>query len=277
VACPPIRSGSLVPPLKLKATKYLPSFEGKVWEDSDDLESTSHVLTPAQKLLIKRAKINVNILQKESDESAKYELFQRLNNGGSIANAQEIRNCIVISVNPDFYRWMKDLSRNEDFQSCIALNEQSLDEQYDLEILSRFLVLRTIDLKIISNLGDAETFFTDSIIKIAENHNYNMDEEALAFRNTFKALNASLSGESFRRYYVDKNKFSGGFSLAVFETVALGIGYNHHCINNILIDLRERIISLWSNPEYLEQIARARSENVRLPKLISLGRNLFAS
>jgi Protein of unknown function DUF262 len=270
-------SGSLVPPLKLKATKYLPSFEGKVWEDSDDLEGTSHVLTPAQKLLIKRAKINVNILQKESDESAKYELFQRLNNGGSIANAQEIRNCIVISVNPDFYRWMKDLSRNEDFQSCIAINEQSLEEQYDLEILSRFLVLRTIDLEIISSLGDAETFFTDSIIKIAENHNYNMDEEALAFRNTFKALNASMSGESFRRYHVDKNKFSGGFSLAVFETVALGIGYNHHCINNILIDLRERIISLWSNPEYLKQIARARSENVRLPKLISLGRNLFAS
>jgi Protein of unknown function DUF262 len=66
--------GNLVPPLKLKGTKYLPSFDNKSWED---VAHPADSLTAAQRLLIKRTKINVNILQKESDPSAKYELFDR--------------------------------------------------------------------------------------------------------------------------------------------------------------------------------------------------------
>jgi uncharacterized protein with ParB-like and HNH nuclease domain len=137
--------GNKIPPLALQATKYLPSFEGKVWEDKEHPEYSNVALTPTQRLLIKRTKINVNILQKESDPSAKYEMFQRLNTGGSFATPQELRNCIIVSSNPNLYEWMKRLASNENFQSCIALNEKSLDEQYDMEILSRFLVLRTID------------------------------------------------------------------------------------------------------------------------------------
>jgi Protein of unknown function DUF262 len=266
--------GCLIPPLKLKSTKYLPSFENKIWEDSSHPEGSSHTLTSAQRLLIKRTKINVNILQKESDPSAKYELFQRLNTGGSVANAQEIRSCIIVSINLHFYRWMKDLSSNEDFQSCIALNEKSLEEQYDLEILSRFLVLRMIALKEIRGLGDVETFFTDNMIKIAEDKSYDLEEEALAFKNTFKVLNAEMSGESFRKYDIIKNKFSGGFLLAPFEAIALGIGYNYTTADQS-IDLRKKIISLWSNSEYLASFGRGKDASTRLPKLIPLGRNLF--
>jgi Protein of unknown function DUF262 len=269
-------NGKLIPPLKLKPTKYLPSFEGKLWEDPDHPEGSPVGLSSAQRLLIKRTKINVNILQKESDSSAKYELFQRLNTGGSIANAQEVRSCIVVSKNPNLYRWMKELSNNEDCQSCIALNETSLEEQYDLEILSRFLVLRTIDLKSVRGLGDVETFFTDNMIKISEDEGYSLEKEGLAFRNTFKILNSSMSGESFRKYDVVKNKFSGGFLLAPFEAIGLGIGHNHESIINQSTDLRAKIISLWSNPEYLASFGRGKDASTRLPKLIPLGRKLFA-
>jgi uncharacterized protein with ParB-like and HNH nuclease domain len=160
-------AGETVQPLVLKATKYLPSFEGKIWEDKERPEESNVGLNSAQRLLIKRTKINVNILQKESDPSAKYELFQRLNTGGSIANPQEVRSCILVSLNPNLYKWMKRLSTNEDFQSCIALNEKALDEQYDIEILSRFLVLRTIDPINLKKLGDVDNFFTDGMTKIA--------------------------------------------------------------------------------------------------------------
>jgi Protein of unknown function DUF262 len=266
----------LLPPLKLKSTKYLPSFANKIWEDPDHLEGSVNALTSAQRLLIKRTKISVNILQKESDPSAKYELFQRLNTGGSIANAQEIRSCIIVGMNLDLYRWMKELSKNDDFQACIALNEKSLDEQYDLEILSRFLVLRMINLDEIHGLGDVETFFTDNMIKIAENRNYDLEEEAIAFKNTFKILNADMSGESFRKYDVVKGKFSGGFLLPPFEAIALGIGYNHVSATSRSTNLREKIISLWSDPEYLASFGRGKDASTRLPKLIPLGRKLFA-
>jgi Protein of unknown function DUF262 len=268
--------GKTVDRLILKATKYLPSLEGKMWEDPEHPEGSHIGLTPAQRLLIKRTKVNVNILQKESDPSAKYELFQRLNTGGSIANAQEIRSCILVSLNPNLYRWMKELSTNEDFQSCIALNESALEEQYDIKILSRFLVLRTIDPANLKKLGDVDNFFTDKMTGIAKDTDYDLQEESYAFTKTFELLNKCTSGESFRKYDLNKNKFSGGFLLAPFEAIALGIGYNYESSTNDPTDLREKIISLWSNTEYTSAFGRGKDASSRLPKLIPLGRKFFS-
>jgi Protein of unknown function DUF262 len=272
-------AGETVQPLVLKATKYLPSFEGKIWEDKERPEESNVGLNSAQRLLIKRTKINVNILQKESDPSAKYELFQRLNTGGSIANPQEVRSCILVSLNPNLYKWMKRLSTNEDFQSCIALNEKALDEQYDIEILSRFLVLRTIDPINLKKLGDVDNFFTDGMTKIAKDTNYDLQEESRAFTKTFELLNKCTAGDSFRKYDLAKQKFSGGFLLAPFETIATGIGYNYRQYdnNNEPIDLRNKIISLWSNSEYASAIGRGKDASTRLPKLIPLGREFFSA
>ena len=72
-------------PFALQKTTYLPSLEGKKWDDPNDPDNS---LSQTQRLLIKRAKIAVNIIEKESDEMVKYELFQRLNTGGSIATPQ---------------------------------------------------------------------------------------------------------------------------------------------------------------------------------------------
>jgi len=60
---------NLLEPLVLDETDYLKNLKGKKWEDTDD---SINSLTPAQRLLIKRAKIGANILLRESDEIAKY-------------------------------------------------------------------------------------------------------------------------------------------------------------------------------------------------------------
>jgi hypothetical protein len=91
-------------PIALQKTTYLPSLEGKKWHDPEDPENS---LNQTQRLLIKRAKIAVNIIEKESDEMIKYELFQRLNTGGSIARPQEVRNCILLMLNKKLYELMR--------------------------------------------------------------------------------------------------------------------------------------------------------------------------
>jgi Protein of unknown function DUF262 len=264
---------NLLPPLVLEKTKYLPSLAGKKWEDLADPDRS---LTPTQRLIIKRSKINVNILIKEGDTSAKYELFQRLNTGGSICTPQEVRSCILVSLNPKLYRWMKELSQDENFQDCIALNESAIEEQYDLEILSRFLVLRTIDENELKGLNDTNTFFTEKISIIGENSDYNLEEESVAFKTTFEVLARCLSNKSFRKYDPKKNKFSGGFLLAPFEAIALGIGYNYQHYQSIYPNLQSKIIEMWSDPEYTSAFGRGKDASTRLPKLIPLGRRLFA-
>jgi hypothetical protein len=269
--------GQKVTPFTLQKTKYLPSLAGKIWEDKEHPDGSVKGLTPTQRLLIKRAKIDVNILLKESDSFAKYELFKRLNSGGSIATSQELRNCILVSLNPELYRWIKQLSANEKFQSCLPLNEKSLEEQYDIEILCRFLVLRKIDESILNKIQDVDEFFTDKIQEIANNSNFNLEEEQAAFEKTFQLLGECIGSDSFRKYDVKKQKFSGGFLLAPFETIALGIGYNYQQDNATCSDIKNKITEIWSNPEFTSAFGRGKDARARLPKLIPLGRKLFAS
>ena len=84
----------LLGPLTLSKTKYLPSLEGKTWENEDSSVS----LGTTNQLIIRRSKIDVKIILRESSESSKYELFQRLNTGGSQLSDQEVRNAILIMV-----------------------------------------------------------------------------------------------------------------------------------------------------------------------------------
>jgi hypothetical protein len=130
-----------VPPITLEATTYLPSLRGRRWEDENHPDQS---LTTAQRLLIKRAKISVSIILKESDEMAKYELFQRLNTGGSMLSDQEVRNSILVMMNLKLYKWIRELSRDPNFVTCVALSERALNEQYDMELVSRFIVFRTM-------------------------------------------------------------------------------------------------------------------------------------
>lgn len=92
--------GRNVAPLTLQKTKYLPDLQDIKWNnEANPVKSLSKEL----QLLIKRSKINASIILKESDETAKYDLFQRLNTGGSELSPQEVRNCLLLMINKPFF------------------------------------------------------------------------------------------------------------------------------------------------------------------------------
>jgi len=259
-------------PLVLEKTKYLPSLEGKKWEDPNDLENS---FTQAQRLLIKRSKIAVNILQKESDEMAKYDLFQRLNAGGSIATPQEIRNCILVMYNKKMYHWMRDLSKNEAFQACLSLSDRSIEEQYDMELLLRFLILRAIDETELRNIGDISTFLTDRMVDIARREQFNYQQETEAFQRTFEILLGQLGSDAFRKYDKSKDRFFGGFLVSAFEVIALGIGYNYKSLPHSTVDLKDVVKLVWTETKYPSWSGGGTDAKRRIPKLVPLGREMF--
>jgi Protein of unknown function DUF262 len=260
------------PALALEKTKYLPSLKGKKWDDESDPENS---FTQVQRLLIKRSKIAVTILQKESDEMAKYELFQRLNTGGSTATSQEIRNCILVMYNKEMYHWMRELSQNEMFQACLSLSDRSLEEQYDMELLLRFLVFRTIDRSELRGIGDIGIFLTDKMVEMAQRKDYEYQKEAEAFKLTFDILFNQTGSNTFRKYVPQKDKFSGGFLVSAFEVIALGVGYNYKELCNSDIDIEERVKHIWTDTLYPSWSGSGTDAKGRMPKLVPLGRDLF--
>ncbi|CDN46165.1 DUF262 domain-containing protein, partial [Paenibacillus sp. P22] len=123
---------------KLIKTKFLPSLEGKFWESEDEENS----LDEAQRRFIKRAKLDIKIVEKSSDPNAKYELFQRLNTGGAHLSPQEIRNCLLVMINRDLYLAIKELNEYENFKDCLPLTDNNVEQQNDMEMVVRFIVAR---------------------------------------------------------------------------------------------------------------------------------------
>jgi hypothetical protein len=265
--------GKLLPPLILEKTKYLPSLANKRWEDDSKPDES---LTSAQRLLIKRSKIDVSIILKESDESSKYELFQRLNTGGSQLSDQELRNSIIVMLSKDFYEWMKGLAANANFRNCASLSDRATEESYDMELVLRFLVFRTMRSNDLTNLGDLGDFLTEKAAEMAADKAFDRDGESDAFETTFQLLHDSLEDDAFRRYDKRKKRFVGGFSVSAFEAVALGVGYNHKKLGGMEANIAAKVKSIWSDPEFFNNSGSGIRASTRIPKIVPYGRKLFS-
>jgi hypothetical protein len=261
-------------PLTLEATPYLPSLKDQRWEDNDHPDQS---LTAAQRLLIKRAKISVSIILKESDEMAKFELFQRLNTGGSMLSDQEVRNSILVMMNRDLYKWMRLLSEDAHFQACIALSERAVEEQYDMELVLRFIVFRSTPPASLTNLGDLGEFLTDKAKALAQDKTFDLKKEEAAFRETFALLDSVLGDDAFRRYDQKKDRFLGGFSVSAFEAVAIGIGYNPKKATGDSNAVVQKVKKMWEDPNFVDNSGSGIGAPSRVRKIIPYGRVIFAS
>ena len=215
---------SPISPLVLKSTKYLPALEGKKWED----EGTDLGIGEVNQRLIRRAKLDVQIILRESSDSTKYELFQRLNTGGTQLSDQELRNAILVMINSAAYEWLQDLAEDSNFNQCTPLSERALERQDNLELVTRFLVLRRLEEDKLKWTGDFNDFLTEHISSIAQNRDFEMirESERRAFRTTFELLSHSLGEDVFRKYDENKDRHYGPVMMSAFELIAMGLGYN---------------------------------------------------
>ncbi|WP_353259363.1 DUF262 domain-containing protein [Prochlorothrix hollandica] len=272
--------GRRKPPFVLEQGETLPSLKGKKWDSSDDPENS---LTQVERLLIKRSKLEMAILIQGSDPSAKYELFQRLNTGGSIATDQEIRNCLLIMADPDLYENLKAWSDDQNFKECISLSDKAQSEQYDLELILRFLVFRNMEIRDLQQIPypDISDYLTYAIRAEAIKNKINYQQEKEAFETTFSLLADSLGDRSFRKYSHAKEKFTGGFLVSAFEAIALGIGYNYQQLQTQPINLEETVKALWQNPGFTDSLGGSTKGSIstrkRVQTILPLGRELFES
>ncbi|MFA4934850.1 MAG: DUF262 domain-containing protein [Candidatus Methanoperedens sp.] len=273
-------NGIQKPPSSLLKTKYLPSLEGKLWESNENPENA---LTQPQRISFKRVKIDIKIVKKESDPSIKYELFQRLNTLGSKLSDQEVRNCLLIMIKPDFFNWIRELGEYESFLNCISLADKLIDEQYHLELISRFFIFKNIDVEEYKNREESDLgeFITNKMLEYSDPRNFDRDREMRIFKKTFDLLNYILSDSSFKRYNDTKSIFEGKFLVSAFEAIAIGIGSNiqgweSREFNEALKDeIKNRAKSLWSNQIYRDNSGSGINAGTRIPVIIPLGKNLF--
>ena len=236
----------------------------------------------ANQLLIRRSKLDVKIILRESSESSKYELFQRLNTGGSHLSGQELRNVILIAVNPDAYQWIAELAEEPDFLTSVALSERSIDRQEHLELVTRFLVFRKMEAEDLRSVGDIGEFLNDAIVEFAQSKNFPVKQqvEEAAFRFTFEQFANSLAEHSFHKYDHQKGRHLGGFSISAFEPMALGLGYNYELYQDSggqVPDIAEVSKKLWKDEVFLRYSGNGVRAASRIPANIPIGPKDFCA
>ena len=266
--------GKRFEPSTLKGTNYLPSLQGKTWDGPDALDET-------QRRLIKRAALDLKIVKRESDPDTPFELFQRLNGGGSQLSDQELRNALLIMVERSYYFWLKELQDRGSFQLSVAPSDRARDEQYDLELVLRFLALYLASDEQLRAMGDVAEFLTNASVEMARDDNFDRDQIKAVFDATFDLIGAALEDQAFRRHDADKDRFLGGFSVSAFEAVTTGVATNLTAWMAIdegarSAELEDRVKALWADTTFRQYARGGVRASTRIPQIVPLGRELFA-
>ncbi len=243
--------GGIEPPSVLEATKYLPALHNSVWEISEHIPAISegelNPIDKAHQLAIRRSRLSVEILKRPSDEKTKFDLFQRLNAGGTQANPQELRNCIILMVSADYYRAVKFSAEQHAFKNVIGVNEEQMEKQKHLEWAVRFLVHAKVpyDGKL-----DVEEYIDEGIVSLAEAG----DQLGAAdlMNRTFQLLEDVAGGNALRR--LQNGAHVGKIGLIGLECIAVGVAKNLDAILALGPDaskdfVRDKIASFWVQPE----------------------------
>lgn len=249
----PNRNGERVPPSCLEATTYLPSLHNAVWEKNSNIPEApvqqQKPIGKVQQLAIKRSRIGVEILKRPSDPQTKYDLFQRLNSGGTVANPQELRNCVVVMVDEDAFNEIDRLANFEPFLTLTQINEDQKSSQRHLEYAMRFLVYRYIayDGKL-----DVEEYIDKGIVRILTEKLFTNDVKN-NFRQTFELILESVGGDGLKRY--SEGNFRGRVGLTALETIAVGISANLGQIQKLKEPnkfVERKIVEIWGQNEINE-------------------------
>lgn len=204
------KAGHSIGPLVLTETDYLPHLKDMVWENN---QQPDRAFPNALRLDFKREKLDIKIIKKESNEATKFDLFERLNSLGSRLSDQELRNCLLVMIDPKFFKWLESISEFKPFQDSISLTDRALQERYDMELVLRFLLLSSVDLKALQGIKDVDLFVTKGMREIAGSPNFDTVLQGQIFQNTFSALQDTFGEDCFARPGGGRGR--GGFLISV--------------------------------------------------------------
>lgn len=273
-----LREGDkLRPPSILEATKYLPSLHNAVWEKSGKInevpEAKQVAIDKSLQLAIRRSRIAVEILKRPSDDQTKYDLFQRLNAGGTQANAQELRNCIVLMINSDYFRSIKKAAEQSAFQTVVSVSEDQKEKQRHIELAMRFLAHALVPY---DGRLDVEEYLDESAVKLAKAGNA---ESAVNLINrTFSLLNDVAGANALRRF--DGISYVGRVGLVGLEAIAVGVAKNLDAIlargeEDAKSFIRSKIENFWQQPDIGAFTSPGLRGTVRIQRTVPFGEAWF--
>lgn len=175
------------------------------------------------RLRLKRSTLRCILIRKQSKSFLRYEMFKRLNTGGSILASQEIRNCSARMLGESgtaFYVFLQKLAGNKNFQNCIEpLSQSDLDQKADEELVLRFFAAKNSESSFRGSVRDWLDSYMEKVL--LGNISFDFAIEEHEFVRLFDYLARVIGRGAFVRYRDDEP--IGALAPAYFEAVTMGI------------------------------------------------------
>lgn len=172
--------------LRLQGCDIVPDLNGLTFND----------LPKELQIKIKRSFVRMEVIKKESETDLKYHMFKRLNTGGELLSAQEIRNCTIRLLGAEGIEFLNECSHNPDFVSVITrVGQERISTLYDQELVLRFFAIKND----IQNYRYPVTeYLTHFLERITTQKNYfDYDKESQIFKDTFHFIKENLGEDAF--------------------------------------------------------------------------------
>lgn len=212
-------------------------------------------LSPRAKRNIRRYTCRVEIISYDADYDVRYELFERLNTGGSPLSDQEIRNAIYRAESEDFNNFLNENGEDKEFLNLINISEPQRDSLYADELVLRFCALNESN-KITKNLKDfLNEYMKNKVKESIENPSIIRDLE-LIFKRTVYLLSKLEDPNLFWRK-------RGGFSATLYDGIMVGVSRNINLYEDDIELLRDKVAELKDHEEFSMEYSGSGAHNAK--------------
>lgn len=170
---------------------------------------------------LKRSFVRMEVIKKESETSLKYHMFKRLNTGGELLSAQEIRNCTVRLLGAKAITFLEECSKDGNFiEVTKRMGDDKLKTKFDQELVLRFFAMK-------NNLDEYKYPVTDYLTRYLEQitigeKNFDYEKERDIFKRTFAFINQNLGADAFSTVTI-QGSVRNDFVLYCFDGISIPI------------------------------------------------------
>lgn len=150
-----------------------------------------HQLPERERRFLKSRSIRAIVISHESHPNMKFEVFERLNTGGIVLNAQELRNSLYRGT---FNRRLKKLVKNEVLRSCLG-TKNPRRRMVDEELVLRWFAMAD---ELANYRPPLKRFLNDYMDNHKDETEDWLDERETSFIETMIRIKRLLNGQAFR-------------------------------------------------------------------------------
>ena len=250
---------------RLEGLEALQHLNGKNFSDLKKMSG-------AYQTKIEDKKITLYVLRPSVPMEVVYDLFNRVNTGGTQLKRQEVRNCIFIG---NATKLLKELAESEDFKKAID-NGISPNRMKDREVVLRYIAFKLFDYKT-DYKDDMSEFLEKAMRKINKMPEADIENLKTDFKRVMKISYEFFSTRNFRIPFADKLT-RGRINIAVIESV--GYFFSQQS-DDFLNQKKQAIINnfdlLLKNPDYLYAVQNGTGYTKRVITRFNLAQEILGS